>query len=435
MITWKNIPNLNNRYKISNNGDIYSNYSKKNLKTRIQNSSMRVSLRNKNGKNANLYIHRLVYQIFKGNIPKNKYVSHIDGNVNNNNVNNLKLINFGQCSKVIDPPKLPNEIWKNIDGYKNRYKVSNFGRVYSLLTSKLLTLFLNMSGYKSAQIFDIKGKQKAFTVHRLVAQNFIGNIPKNKVVDHIDRNRLNNNVTNLRIVTIRKNCKNREFLSHDIIQQFDLDGQLLHEYNKMSDIIKKYNKMKPNSIYSCLSGRVKTSYNYAWKFKNRNNETIIDNNFVNIGIIGEHDFSGYKINKFGQIIKIKTNHLLKHHICTKYDSVNLIINKKAYRKRVHRLLAHVFIPKKNKEYNVVNHIDENKLNNNLNNLEWLTTKLNVQHSIAKKIKQIDIKTNKLIKIHNSMSDAYKELCKSGSSLTRACNGKLKSAYGYKWSWL
>ncbi len=56
-------------------------------------------------------------------------------------------------------------------------------------------------------------------------------------------------------------------------------------------------------------------------------------------------------------------------------------NKKKFKShRVHRLLAHIFIPKKNTNYDVVNHIDENKLNYYLNNLEWTTRLLNIQHS-------------------------------------------------------
>lgn len=437
MIVWEIIPNLNNRYKISNNGDMYSNYLKKHMKTRMHRGRVHVNLKIKKGKYKYYCVHILVYQTFKGNIPKNKYVYHIDGNVYNNNVNNLKLINFGECKKVQDPPKLPNEIWKDIDGYENRYKISDMGRIYSILTSRLLTLRINSGGYKTTNLTNKNGKQIQKLVHRLVAHNFIGNIPKKKVVDHIDRNKLNNNTTNLRIVTTSENSKNREFKSRYIIQQFDLNGKLLHEYSKMSDILKKYNTIKSNNIYCCLRERSKTSYNYMWKYKNKNNEseTIKDTNFKQIGIIGEHDFSNYKINKVGQVINIKTDHLLKHYIHTQYDSISLLTNKKMYRKKIHRLLAHVFIPKGNNEYNVVNHIDENKLNNNLNNLEWTTNKLNIQHSCAKKVKQIDKKTNKMIKIYNSVNDAYRALSKPyGYHIRFVCNKKRKSAFGYKWSW-
>lgn len=53
-------------------------------------------------------------------------------------------------------------------------------------------------------------------------------------------------------------------------------------------------------------------------------------------------------------------------------------NHKAHHNRVHVILAHCFIPNPN-NYKYVNHIDSNKLNNNLDNLEWCTNSYNVKH--------------------------------------------------------
>lgn len=50
---------------------------------------------------------------------------------------------------------------------------------------------------------------------------------------------------------------------------------------------------------------------------------------------------------------------------------------------VHRLVARVFIPNKNKKRTQVNHIDSNRLNNRVDNLEWVTPKENVYHSFIK----------------------------------------------------
>ena len=71
----------------------------------------------------------------------------------------------------------------------------------------------------------------------------------------------------------------------------------------------------------------------------------------------------------GQVRNIETKYILKHGIRGGYQRVNLAVNKRTNCQSVHRLLAHAYIPKTNKNYNVVNHIDENKLNNNIDNLE------------------------------------------------------------------
>jgi len=143
MISWKNIPDTNNRYKISNNGEIYDNIKKKVLNPTLLKRYMRISLIIKT-KKTECHIHRLVYKIFKGGVINSQHIYHIDADVHNNNINNLKLRKLNKCKKICkkinDPPKLPNEIWKDIDGYQNRYKISNFGQLYSIMTDKLLTI-------------------------------------------------------------------------------------------------------------------------------------------------------------------------------------------------------------------------------------------------------------------------------------------------------
>lgn len=62
-----------------------------------------------------------------------------------------------------------------------------------------------------------------------------------------------------------------------------------------------------------------------------------------------------------------------------YYSINLYKNTKCYRKDVHRLVAQAFIPIPKKLLQV-NHIDGNKQNNDISNLEWVSAKENMQHA-------------------------------------------------------
>ena len=73
-------------------------------------------------------------------------------------------------------PDLPDEQWKEIDGYKGKYLVSNMGRVKSLkhTTAKLLTAFPNNKGYYRVCL-SRDGKGKHFLVSRLVAMAFCEN--------------------------------------------------------------------------------------------------------------------------------------------------------------------------------------------------------------------------------------------------------------------
>jgi len=100
------------------------------------------------------------------------------------------------------------EIWKLIDGYED-YFVSNLGRVKSTKNNKIkyLKLILNGCGYYQVGLFQ-NGKSKSISVHRLIAEAFIDNLNNHPYVDHIDGNKLNNNLDNLRWVTHQENLFN-----------------------------------------------------------------------------------------------------------------------------------------------------------------------------------------------------------------------------------
>jgi hypothetical protein len=59
--------------------------------------------------------------------------------------------------------------------------------------------------------------------------------------------------------------------------------------------------------------------------------------------------------------------------------VDLCKNGKVYKKSVHKIVAEAYIPNPNK-LNEIDHIDDNKLNNNSNNLQWITHKENIYKS-------------------------------------------------------
>ena len=90
--------------------------------------------------------------------------------------------------------------WKEIPNYEGYYQVSSCGRVKSI--NKELSVFIDNTGYYAVNL-----KRKRFRVHQLMAMAFLNHKPcrLNLVVDHIDNNQLNNNLSNLQIITQREN--------------------------------------------------------------------------------------------------------------------------------------------------------------------------------------------------------------------------------------
>lgn len=100
------------------------------------------------------------------------------------------------------------------------------------------------------------------------------------------------------------------------------------------------------------------------------------------------DLPRYAISNKGRLRNIDTGKILKTRISKLgYEEVTISYNKIQYFRSIHRLVAQAFIPNQENKPEV-NHIDENKLNNHITNLEWSTRKENINHGtwIERKIK-------------------------------------------------
>lgn len=108
------------------------------------------------------------------------------------------------------------EIWKDIIGYEGLYQISSFGNVKSFKNNKIRFLKPGMAGngYLTVALSKLN-KAKTFTIHQLVAINFLNHLPQKYVliVNHKDLNKLNNNVNNLEIITARENLNQKHLKS------------------------------------------------------------------------------------------------------------------------------------------------------------------------------------------------------------------------------
>lgn len=163
----------------------------------------------------------------------------------------------------------------------------------------------------------------------------------------------------------------------------------------------------------------------------------------------------YQISSTGKVrsfTRWKNGDELKLHITTTgYYYVHLVGKGRndIARKMIHRIVAETFIPNPN-DLAEVNHIDGDKLNNCIENLEWVSREQNIQHAysiglIKKRVSKFNPnskiviqkdKNGDVVKEWDSVADIHREKGYSTNSIICCCNKKPKyhTAYGYKWEY-
>ncbi|MCP4178818.1 MAG: hypothetical protein GY756_13725 [bacterium] len=97
------------------------------------------------------------------------------------------------------------EVYARIKDFE-QYAVSNYGEVINIKTGNKLKPSLR-NGYPYINL-SLNGKVKPKYIHRLVANTFLNEINSKTIVDHIDTDRTNNCLTNLRFCNTQENCRN-----------------------------------------------------------------------------------------------------------------------------------------------------------------------------------------------------------------------------------
>lgn len=152
-------------------------------------------------------------------------------------------------------------------------------------------------------------------------------------------------------------------------------------------------------------------------------------------------FEVYEVSNTGSVRNSESGLILKQTLNTGgYPSVTLVTKEKRKCATIHRLVAAAFIQNPD-NLPEVNHIDEDKTNNTVENLEWVTKKENMNHGTRtqrasekkyKRVVQYSI-NGQPIKVWESVKEAEK----NGffhSAISACCYGKRKTHLGYAWGW-
>ena len=189
------------------------------------------------------------------------------------------------------------EKWKLISKTNNLYAISSLGRVMSMRDGRIMKTTITNKGYELA-IFHIDGKQKGYTIHRLVAEAFLPNNNNYPIVNHIDENPLNNKVENLEWCTysynntyndinIKSGIKRRGRPSHNKMKttkkyekkevlMLTKDNELIKVFNTVSEASHYISELYGNKqatasskIWNVIHNKGKTYLGYVWEMKDK----------------------------------------------------------------------------------------------------------------------------------------------------------------------
>ena len=323
------------------------------------------------------------------------------------------------------------EIWKNLKHIKlSKYDISSIGNIRNIKNNINMTLSIcKKTGYilKSLQLDN--GERRQFAIHRLVLLGFSGQPIDDQTCDHINRIKSDNRLENLRWATRSEQATNKENVKKKTFKIIQMD-KTHTKINNFNSIVEASNSINCSaSLIGWGIKQNKLAKGFYWKY---DNEDLINEVWKCIKL---NDRDVYVSNE-GRI-KINNRIMIGGHFNKNNYSV-IHINKNRYYR--HLLIANAFIKNDNPQKTMVNHIDNNKHNCNINNLEWVTPSENIIHSFlindnrfTVKVNQLNKDTLELINSFHSIRSASISTNISLQNISHCLNNRTKHAGGYIWT--
>lgn len=287
------------------------------------------------------------------------------------------------------------EIWKEIPKKLNlsKYLISSHGNIKHIKKDRYLNILpIKYTGYVRNRLTLDNGELINIFIHRLVAITFLENPNNYEIVDHINNIKHDNKVYNLRWVNSQQNTVNRIGKSTAWKRQIEQieNGIVIKSWNSIKEAVDTlkmpsiFNYLDKNKIYNGFYWKSKNIEidNEIWKEINVNDKTISVSNMGRVKTINGSITIG----------TIRNGYLV------------ITVCRKPY--YVHRLIYSGFNNIPLDKIEVIDHIDNNRQNNKLENLNITTNKKNIQKALNKIVELYDDENN-YIKTYNSLT----ELCK------------------------
>ena len=344
-----------------------------------------------------------------------------------------------------DESKSRSDVWRSLDplGFPN-YEVCSDGNIRNMSFKPPRALKGSMlpTGYVVVTMSDRYGVQRNKRIHVLVATMFLSNQLDSATVDHIDRDRSNNKVSNLQWATKSQQSLNREPTNSykgRPLYQFDLNGRGIARWETITIASRSSGLVHQMIRWSCVNH--KPHGGFYWRYCDEVDQ--IDNEEWKP--VPHPDYDGLSASSIGRI-QTKTGKITAGNLREDgYLYIGLTdINRKKHQVRVHRLVAMAFYGWNDDM--LVNHKDGNKTNNRFDNLEFVTNHQNITHALSlglrdhksanchvRAVVQYDLAGNEINR-YPSIAEAGRQTNLVPGKIGYALVSSTRSAGGFRWKY-
>jgi hypothetical protein len=329
------------------------------------------------------------------------------------------------------------ETWAKIPSF-SKYEVSTLGNVRGLRGQ--LNPAISNAGYERVGLYhDDRGKRSLRSVHRLVAETFLDDWDPKKTVDHVDRDKRNNRVENLRMATSAEQYANRDSsrtsrgLKRRVDQVSLEDRSVVAIHESLMAAAASVGGHYAN-VAKCIAGKYKYAYGYLWRYHVAESDADLP---------GEtwkqfRDTNAY-VSNMGRFKKSRARgwttvkSAADFHISNGYPIIG-IDNRHV---SCHRAVAELFLdPPRDQAATLVNHKNGNRFDAAAENLEWITPSDNIKHAhdtglLQNRVRVIQkTRDGHVVAEFESMSEAARQTGILQSAISRCVSEPRRTAGGF-----
>ena len=319
------------------------------------------------------------------------------------------------------------ELWKSLDFMELPwYQISTFGNMKTVSSGYIRAGIKDGNGYLA-----ITSEEKGYLLmHRLSGFAFWPN-PENKpTVDHIDQNKVNNHVLNLRWATLSEQQQNvtRKPNSNNVrpVCQYDLRWNFLKIWPSITAASKEL-KIGMATIVLICQGITKSPQRFFWRYDDEVSGDLEGEVWKDIPL---PNWENVLASNMGRI-KQKSGRILNGSPkdVEGYIRTEIGINGMRFQEYNHRLIGYAFLDLINNVHLIVHHKNTVKDDNKLSNLKLETNSGNAFHSVAEggngaiKVNKLDLQNN-IVEMFYSIKQASKDISVTPYEITKACKYNL-----------